>query len=335
MERRLTGFAAGVALALAASAAASQGASSEWAPRAEDETARPRAAPEPIRDDDGVRRFAAHALALRAEVVEGGGAAVLARIPGVPAQAPPGLWPPVFENAMVAFGRLRSPAPVALYYNPLLDVAVSTAWERRDGGWRVAAARLLPGERLGGGRGLASPLPSWLSVDDAPVEALAAAASARIEAFRRAHPPEAGEAARNAVAFAAAAADARAAWPRLLWNARQRVRWTSDGEAWLRPALAEISGALAAGDAGAVTAAAPATDPETAEAVAGLPRALAARLVLDMVLSAGADGRLLIGSLPDDGEMYFLVLCRLEGAACALRRIVMVSVLDGGGRTKG
>ena len=59
-------------------------------------------------------------------------------------------------------------------------------------------------------------------------------------------------------------------------------------------------------------AAAPATDAATAEAIAGLPAGFAKRLVLDMVLSAGKDGRLLIGSLPDDGEMYFLVLCRVE-----------------------
>ena len=59
----------------------------------------------------------------------------------------------------------------------------------------------------------------------------------------------------------------------------------------------------------------------------GCRHGLAKRLVLDMVLDAGDEGPLLIGSLPDDGDVYFLVLCRLDGAACPLRRIMMVSLL--------
>ena len=48
--------------------------------------------------------------------------------------APVALWRPFFANAVVALGRLPSSAPVALYYNPLLDVAVATLWEKQDGG---------------------------------------------------------------------------------------------------------------------------------------------------------------------------------------------------------
>lgn len=323
MDRRLLKLMVGAVLAVVASAAVCQAAASEWTAPAGN--AIPQTAPEPIRDANEARRFAAHALALRSEAVTGGGAAVLARIPG----GLSGHVAAFFENAMVAFGRLRSPSPVALYYNPLLDVAVSTVWERRDGSWRVAAARALPGERLGGGRGAAPAQPSWLSAEATPVEALAATAATRLDAFHRAHPPEAAEAAQPTATFAEDAAAARAAHPRLLWHARQRARWTSDAVRWLRPTLENISIALSVGDATAVTAAAPATDSTTAEAVAGLPAGLARRLVLDMVLDAGDEGRLLIGSLPDDGDVYFLVLCRLDGAACPLRRIMMVSLLDG------
>ena len=111
--------------------------------------------------------------------------------------------------------------------------------------------------------------------------------------------------------------------------AHERARWASGTPAWLRPTLSQITSDLSSGDAKAVTAAAPETDAATAEAVADLPAGLAERLVLDMVLGDGEDGRLLVGSLPDDGEMYFLVLCRLDGAACPLRRIMLVSLLDG------
>ena len=330
MVRRLLKFEGVVAAAIAVSATTCPVAASEWESPAEN--TRPPATSEPIRDANEARRFAAHALALRAEIVGGGGRRVLARIPGASSRsASTGLWPAFFQNAIAAFGRLRSPNPAALYYNPLLDVAVTTVWERRDESWRVAVVRALPGEWLAGGRGVAPPMPSWLSSKDAPVEALAATAAARLDAFHRAHPPEAAEAVRTASKFAEEAAAARAALPRLRWHARQLGRWAAGAEPWLRPTLEAISAALSSGTAKAVMAAAPATDPATAQAVAGLPEGLTKRLVLDMVLEAGRKGRLLIGSLAEDGEMYFLVLCRLDGVACGLRRIVMVSLIDTGG----
>ncbi len=278
--------------------------------------------------DDGARVFAAHALALRAAIVKGSGYAVLSRIPGGSRSAPPGMWPAFFRNTMVGLGRLRSPGPVALYYNPLLDVAVATHWAVQDDGWRVAAARAFPGESFGSPPRAAGPSPSWLQADAGMVEALSVAAASRLAEFHRLHPPAAQSAAKTSASFAEDAERARAALPRLLRDARQRAGWTSDARAWLRPTLARVTAALSSGDAGAVTAAAPATDPATAQAVADLPEGLAARLVLDMVLDAGADRRLLIGSLPEDGQVYFLVQCRLEGAACSLRRIVIVSLLD-------
>ena len=279
------------------------------------------------------RRFLAHALALRVAGHEGEGSAVLSRIPGGLARGSAGkLWQPFFGNAMVALGRLNSSSPAALYYNPLLDIAISTIWERWEGGWRVAAVRALPGERLNDPRGTVPLHPSWVTAGENPLDTLVAVVDARLAAFHRMHPPGSSVPARVATTFAADAADARAARPRLLWHARQRIRWASDAETWLGPTLAAIARTLSARDARAVRSAAPATDFATAEAIAGLPRGLASRLVLDMVLGAGGHRRLLIGSLPEDGEMYFVVLCRQDGAACALRRIILLSVLDGSGK---
>ena len=273
--------------------------------------------------------FAAHALALRAAIVKGGGGAVLSRIPGgLSRRPPPEMWPAFFRNAMVALGRLRSPGPAALYYNPLLDVAVATNWAKEDGDWRVITAQAYPGESFGGPPRAVPPRPSWISADLGMVEALSAITASRLADFHRFHPPEAQSGARVTTSFAEDAAYARAAWPRLAWNARQHARWTSGGQAWLRPTLAKVTDTLSSGDASVIAAAAPATDAATAEAVAGLPEGLASRLTLDMILDAGGDRRLLIGSLPEDGQVYFLVMCRLEAAACSLRRIVMVSLLD-------
>ena len=274
-------------------------------------------------------RFAAQALALRTAAIERNDAAttILATIPGsAPAEVLPGLWHPFFENAIVKLGRLRAPVPVALYYNPLLDIAVLTLWEQEDGHYRVAAIRALPGERLAAPTATVPNQPAWMIADN-PITTLAGVTATRLDTFRRTHPAEAQDAAgRNGVTFAAAAANMRATLPRLLWNAGIRTQWTAEAEPWLFPALAQIDEALAARTAAALTAAAPGTDTTVADAIADLPTAFAAHLTLDMLLPAGEEQRLLIGSLPDDGDVYLFVLCRMEGADCALRRFMLSSL---------
>ena len=274
-------------------------------------------------------RFAARALALRTAAIEGTDAAtkIFATIPGsAPADALPGLWSPFFENAIVKLGRLRAPVPVALYYNPLLDIALSTDWEQRDGHYRVATIRVLPGERLADPKATVADQPAWMVADD-PITSLARITAARLDTFRQTHPANAEDAAgRNGLTFAEAAANMRATLPRLLWNAAIRTQWTTETEPWLFPALAQIDQALAARTTAALTAAAPDTDTTIADAIAGLPAAFAANLTLDMVLPAGNQKRLLIGSMTDDGDVYLFVLCRMEGTDCALRRFMLSSL---------
>ena len=274
-------------------------------------------------------RFAAQALALRAAAIKGTDAAtqILATIPGsAPADALPGLWSPFFENAIVKLGRLHAPVPVALYYNPLLDIALITLWEQKDGHYRVATIRAIPGERLADPTATVSDQPAWMVADD-PITALAQVTAARLDTFRQAHPAKAQDAAGpNGVTFAMAAANMRAVLPRLLWNAGIRTQWTAKTVPWLFQALAQIDQALAARTTAALTTAAPETDTTVADAIAGLPATFAAGLTLDMVLPAGKETRLLIGSLPDDGDVYLFVLCRMEGADCALRRFLLSSL---------
>ena len=280
------------------------------------------------------RLFAAHALALRAAGVEGGAAAaeVLAAMPGAgtvgAGESLSALWRPFFTNAIVKLGRLRSPAPVALYYNPLLDLAVFTLWEKREEGYRVASVRALPGERLADPGGAAKLRPQWTAAKRGPVKTLARTTAARLDAFRRAHPAEAGGAGRDAVSFAAAAADLRAAFPRLVWNMAMRALWADERSGWLGPALERIAAALAARDAAAVRAAAPDTDAATADALARLPAAFAAGLALDMTLEAGGNDRLIVASPPGDGHVYALALCRLDGGTCSLRRVLLMSLVE-------
>ena len=275
------------------------------------------------------KQFAAQALALRTAAIKGTDAAtqILATIPGsASADALPGLWSPFFENAIVKLGRLHSSVPVALYYNPLLDIALITLWEQKDGHYRVATIQAFPGERLAVPTATVSAQPAWMVADD-PITTLAEVTATRLDTFRQTHPAKAQDAAgHNGVTFASAAANMRAALPRLLWNAGIRTQWTAETAPWLFPALAQIDQALTARTAVALTAAAPDTDTTVADAIAGLPAAFAAGLTLDMVLPAGKETRLLIGSLPDDGDVYLFVLCRMEGADCALRRFLLSSL---------
>ncbi|MCY4515508.1 MAG: hypothetical protein OXC69_10330 [Candidatus Tectomicrobia bacterium] len=274
-------------------------------------------------------RFAAQALALRIAAIEREDAAttILAMIPGsAPAEVLPALWHPFFENAIVKLGRLRAPAPVALYYNPLLDIALITFWEQKDGHYRVAMIRALPGERLAVPTATVSNQPAWMVAVD-PITTLAEITTRRLDTFRQAHPARTQDTAgRDDVTFVASTANMRTALPRLLWNTGIRTQWTAEAEPWLFPALAQIDEALATRTPVALTTAAPDTDATVANAIAGLPTVFAARLTLDMVLPAGKENRLLIGSMPDDGDVYLFVLCRMKGPDCALRRFMLLSL---------
>ncbi len=257
--------------------------------------------------------------------------AVLSKMPGAARASRnilPVLWGPFFENAMVKLGRLNSTVPAALYYNPLLDVALLTLWLREGDAYAVHRARALPGERLQEPRAAVSLFPAWIDTDDSPIEALATTPTERLSAFRRQHPPDANEPGRATTSFADAAENTRDVLARLAWNTAQRLEWMEAGLPWLGAVLADIETTLAARDAGRLLAAAPETDVETVEALAHLPFHFIQRLSLDMVLGTGHTDYLLIGSPPEDGGIYVLATCRLVVAQqrCALRRFALLSV---------
>ena len=284
-------------------------------------------------EDLPARQFAASALALRSAVVAGEERAldVLAAMPGagmVNRETLPALWSPSFANAIVKLGRLRSSGPAALYYDPLLDIAVLTLWTRGEEGYRVTSARALPGERLAEPDAAVAVEPAWLSVQDGAVGALARTTAARLDAFRVAHPSDATDPGLDATTFATAAADLRAALPRLAWSLAQRAQWTDEAKPWLQPALVAVEEALTARDQDILISAAPGTDADTATALATLPAGFVEGLDLDMVIEASGQERLLIGSQAADGDTYVLALCGLDADTCALRRFMLVSLLD-------
>lgn len=296
----------------------------------EERLARERQHAQDQQPDTAAALFAAHAIALRTDGVAGGAlaGALLAGMPGATPEAEPfPLWTTFFENAVVKLGRLRSPRPVALYYNPLLDVALFTLWEQNGDGYRVVSVRALPGEKLADREAEPPPRPAWLAAQQEPLEALVRTTATRLAVFRSAHPSEARTAGSDGVTFAAAAADLRAALPRLAWSLAVRVAWAEgDNTTWLPPVLDQIDTVLASGDAAAITAAAPATDATTAAALAGLPQYFAEQLTLDLTLDTGETERLLVGSSPDDGDVYVLALCQLDDSDCLLQRFMLLSL---------
>ena len=148
----------------------------------------------------------------------------------------------------------------------------------------MTSVRALPGERLEAPEAEVPLLPSWTTSQTGLVETMTLTASARLDAFRRVHPADAGGPGRDGATFASAAADMRAVLPRLAWSTAERARWTDEAKPWLRPAVERIDGGLAARDAAVLTAAAPETDADTAAVLATLPAEFSAGLRLDMTL---------------------------------------------------
>ena len=277
--------------------------------------------------------FAAQVLALRASGVAGEEAAVevLAAMPGsgmVEQEALARLWGPFFANAVVKLGRMSSTGPVALYMDPVLDIAVVTYWSEGEDGFGVVSAHALSGAKLVYTEAETGVLPGWLSAERDPIGALAADLEQRLGSFARLHPVDGIEPGHPSASFARAAADMRSLLPRLAWNAMQRARWVDGSHPWLASALATVEAALDSRDATVLLAAAPGTGEETAHALADVPEGYVSGLALDMVIEAQNNERMLIASLPDDGDLYVVAQCALEGNGCSLRRLALASLLE-------
>ena len=300
----------------------------------------PPAAAAPQAEPAATPGFPEQAAALRRAVVARDETAVqvLGLIPGVSWLLPPDAtaaqrdsvlkqtWGPFFENAVIETRADDTSTPAALYYNPLLDVAVLTYWERTvSTAYRITELRVAPGERLGAADATTPAAPAWMS-SAAPVETLYETTRARRVAFTDGNMPGP----RGAVdeRHASAVRDLRAAQSRLEWHALQRTEWHTGAYAWLAPTIAVMDETFAAGDAAALLSQAAGTDPETAAALVNLPAGLVARLTLDMVLDYGEDERLLVISLPDEGEIYIMAECRLlaDAGVCRPDRYVLVDL---------
>ena len=102
-------------------------------------------------------------------------------------------WQLFFQGSLLKAGRLSSTTPLAIHYNPVLDVALIQGCGTGANPPRASGCRqqfcALPGEALSGTRvkGLG---PEWLS-EPQPLEALVAVSRSRISGFEAAHPADA------------------------------------------------------------------------------------------------------------------------------------------------
>jgi len=279
------------------------------------------------------REFASHALALRQSALDGEQqfSDVMNRMPGsgiLESETLSWLWSLSFPNMIVKLGRHRSEAPVSLYYDPLLDIAVLAFWERDGNGYGVKAVRALPGAWMGSGVREPSAQPPWIGEENA-LSSLLRTAGERLEAFEELHPPGAHERGRSGTTFAEAAEGMRAVMARLAWNAGQRVQWTEPGSSrqWLVPLLEDVERALLASDVRHIMEVAPETDSATAEALARLPGEYVKETALDLVVGS-SESRLLIASSPADGDTYIMATCQISASLCLPSRLALLSLTD-------
>lgn len=202
-----------------------------------------------------------------------------------------------------------------------------TFWKKDGLSYNVATIRALPGEKFThpnaeAGKGL-----PWLDAEDGPFLALRRLTADRLAAFRRLHPADAQEGGHDNKNSPTTTTDMRVIWSRLAWLMALRVHW-AEMSPWLLPTMIHVDSVLKAADADVLITAAPGTDRENAAALAGLPANYTARLTLDMTLEIGEEDRLLIASLPDDGDIYVFISCRLDGNECTPERFMLLSLLD-------
>ncbi len=97
------------------------------------------------------------------------------------------VWSFVFRGTLLKLGQLASASPLALHYNPMLDIAVVQACSREVAAKVPRCQELcaIPGEVLTAQRVAAQPL--WMT-DSEPLTALSRVASARVAAFARDRP---------------------------------------------------------------------------------------------------------------------------------------------------
>ena len=286
------------------------------------------------------------ALALRQSAIDRGDMAlrVLDIIPGIGWLLPQDvsevdrigilkqLWGSFFENAVVEIRDEETESPSVLYYNPLLDVALLTHWERPTILFhRIKGLRVLPGERLSTTDTVVSAAPGWMT-GETPIETLYNTTRERLSAFKNSQIPEYERT--DDQRYELAVRDLRLAQPRLEWNMLQRAQWHGESNGWLSGTIAAIEETLSLGDATALLTRAVETEMETAMALVNLPEGFVDSLTLDMVLNYEGEDRLLVISLPEDGNVYIMAQCHLipDAQLCLPRKYFLFGFgIDEGG----
>ena len=261
---------------------------------------------------------------------------VLSRVPGigsvielnapddVSSAALEAMWIPFFENALIETIQQEPAGPTAIYYNPLMDVAMYTRWEPNpEGNHRIAQLSVMPGEYLQDADATVSYLPQWMKAKD-PFAELEGISTKRLHAFRTFE-----EASRrnltDGTAYGDAADSFLVAEPRLTQSLIWRLEWRNLD--WLPLTLATIQAALNAADSDTLLAAAPDTHPETASFIMELPDGFAEKLILDLILEDGGSNRILLGSARYDGGTYVCASCEIAGNACVVGGISILTVV--------
>ena len=267
---------------------------------------------------------------------------LLALIPGVRQTVPDDLdeetflatltlvWAKFFDNAIIVL-RPTPHSMSAMFYNPLLDMALLTRWEEDEDTLQISYLRAIAGVKIADGGAAVAPSPPWMTAID-PIAALQSDASDRLAAFGS----DDGWLHNNTPGltdetYRASAIDLMLVQPRLAWNAS---RWadatetaaSSGDDPWLRRTLERIQTVLDTADTTAIQSLAPHTDAGTARLLAALDPRYRRTMVFDMALQEPDGYRTLIGSSSADGSFYVFAQCQVADSGCRLELFNAVAI---------
>lgn len=239
-------------------------------------------------------------------------------------------WSIFFRDTIMKIGALKSKGPTAIYYNPLVDVAVITHWESHSARrYEIRTAYAVPGYALAQRKersSSSSPLPEWLIAERGPVLLqLVNLAAQRLQDIASVFPidREANQSQGRAINLNA---------PDLQEQSEEQVLILLDGlrraatDRPLRGVIEEVQMALVRGTVDDLSKISIQVDDSASQAVRGTEPEVRKQIELSAVYRSSLDTVLAFYSLPQDGHAY--VVATVQGQKEGHRRVVQVLAID-------
>lgn len=236
----------------------------------------------------------------------------------------PELWSYFFKNAIVKVGAIDSETPVALYYNPLVDVGVLTFWMLNSRRFHLYKITAFPGDKLRTLDVAQGLLPGWrIQSQDSPIDRLSKYTIQTLNEFKVEYPLQKREIVETLDTDHESELQILAEG-RMMDYLIERTQIT---EKWVKMLAQEIELILKSKSAQYIVEKAPDTPIKTANTLEKLNAQYVSQLSVDLVVSINETDRLMLMSLPQDGDQYIAVICKMRNSICNLSVIQTFSLL--------